>query len=167
MDTGKKEKYKLKRIFSAGGVVYRKNKNILWLVTKSTPSKLYPKSVWRLPKGWLDDTNIGNLPGSLARGEKKATDKELRQAAIKEVKEEGGVKAKIKSKIGTITFFFNQDKQKYLKFVTFFLMEWEKNLKKGFGRETQETKWLPFKKATKILSYKSEREILKKAASLL
>lgn len=167
MDTGKKEKIKLKRLFSAGGVVYKKNKSIFWLVTKSTPSKLYPKSVWRLPKGWLDDACNGKLPGPLAKGEKKTTDKELRQAAVKEVGEEGGIKANIKLKIGTITFFFNQDGQKYLKFVTFFLMEWEKDLRKGFGGETQEIKWLPFKKAIKILSYKNEREVLKKAASLL
>ena len=28
----------------------------LWLTTKSRPSKLYPKAVWRFPKGWLDDS---------------------------------------------------------------------------------------------------------------
>ena len=72
------------RRFSAGGVVYRqslqshlKKPKTLWLVTKSKPSQLFPKSVWRLPKGWLDDRSEGRFPGPLASGEKKASEKEI------------------------------------------------------------------------------------------
>ena len=63
------------REFSSGGVVFKKEKGeILWLVTRSTPSKLYPEYRFRLPKGRIDD--VGNdKPGPMARGEIKADEK--------------------------------------------------------------------------------------------
>ena len=72
--------------FSSGGVVFKKKDNkILWLITLSSPSKLYPHSYWRLPKGWLDDKN--GQPGPLAKGERKAGEKELQKTALREVEE--------------------------------------------------------------------------------
>ena len=86
-----------KREFSAGGVVFRKYQisndkyQIKWLVTKSTPSELVSKSVWRLPKGRLDDEEGERESGPLASGVRKASEEEIQKAALKEDKEEGGV----------------------------------------------------------------------------
>jgi hypothetical protein len=56
------------REFSSGGVVFKsESKNVLWLVTASMPSALYPKVVWRLPKGWIDN-ETPDIPGPLAGG---------------------------------------------------------------------------------------------------
>ena len=75
---------KLFREFSSGGVVFKKIKDkVLWLVTSSTPSPEIPKSYWRFPKGHIDS------------GES------VERAAVREVKEEGGVEATIVNKIGT------------------------------------------------------------------
>lgn len=176
MGKGKKKKTttgKFVREFSAGGVVYRKFKTenlklkTLWLVTKSTPSKLYPKSVWRFPKGWLDDKDEGKKPGNLALGKIKATEEQIKAAAIREVEEEGGVKAKIIKKIGSERYFLTLKGRKILKFVTFYLMEWLEDDKKGFGFETCEVKWLSYEEARKILSYSSEKKILDKAKKVL
>ena len=145
MGEGKKEK--VAREFSSGGVVYKKDK---WLITRSAPSEIYPKSVWRLPKGWVDK------------------DESAEEAALREVKEEGGVEAKVIKKIETVRYFFTTpDKGKVLKFVTFYLMEWTKNLSEGFGEETSEIAWLPFDQAVKRLAYSGEKQILKKAKELL
>lgn len=169
----KREK-ELAREFSAGGVVFRKVKGregkkvkVLWLVAKSAPSALYPKGFWRLPKGWLDDTGGGKNPGPLGRGVRCATEEELRQAAIREVAEEGGVEAKIVDKIGTERYFFTISGKRILKFVTFFLMEWVKDLRSGPGFETEEVLWLPYKEARTKLTHSGEKKILDKAKRLL
>jgi len=161
------------REFAAGGVVFRKFQisndkfQIRWLVTRGISGPKFPDNIWRLPKGWLDDRESGEKPGPLASGEKKATQEEIREAALKEVREEGGVKAKIIRKLDTEKYFLNYDGQKILKFVTFYLMEWDKDLPEGFGWETQEIDWLTFEDAQKRLSYKREKEVLIKAEAVL
>jgi len=146
MGEGKKEN-RVRKEFSSGGVVFKKDK---WLITRSMPSEIYPKSVWRLPKGWVDK------------------DESAEEAALREVKEEGGVEAKIIKKIETVRYFFTTpDKGKVLKFVTFYLMEWIKNLSEGFGEETSEIAWLSFDQAVKKLAYSGEKQILKKAKGIL
>jgi 8-oxo-dGTP pyrophosphatase MutT (NUDIX family) len=164
----------MQREFSAGGVVYKKVKGqeskkvkVLWLITKSTPSDLYPKSYWRLPKGWLDDENGGENPGPLARGDTKANNDQLQEAALREVREEGGVGAKIVKKLGTERIFFTKKEGKVLKFVTYFLMEFEKGLPEGFGFETSEIAWLPYDEARKRLKHSGEKKMLDKANELL
>jgi len=158
----------LAREFSAGGIVFRiKEEQVLWLVAKSSSSDLYPRGYWRLPKGWLDDLDEGKKPGPLGRGEKKATEKELQKAALREVEEEGGVEAKITSKIVTDRFFFTLSGKRILKFVTYYLMEWIRDLQEGPGLETAEVKWLQFEEARKTLKHTGEKKILDKAREIL
>lgn len=114
---------KRKREFAAGGVVFRRvREETLWLVTKSAPSEAYPDSVWRLAKGWLDDEDDGVNPGPLTKGERKASEEELQKAALREVREEGGVEARIVGKVGTEKLFLNISRGRLLKFITFYLM---------------------------------------------
>jgi len=135
------------REFSSGGIVF---KGDLWLIRKTASSDLYPKQHWMLAKGWIDE------------GES------LEETALREVREEGGVNARIIKKIGTIKYFFKApDKGNILKFVTFFLMEWVDDLPEGFGEETEEVLWLPYEEAYKKLSFSGEKQMLKKAQALL
>jgi len=171
----------MRREFSAGGVVFKKIKGessnlpageagvkLLWLVAKSKPSKEYPDDVWRLPKGWLDDERGGKKPGQLATGSKRASANQIIKAAIKEVAEEGGVEVKVISKIATDNYFYtDKEKSKVAKFVTYFLMEWQRNLKEGFGEETEDIEWLEYKKARERLTYPREKNILEKANEIL
>ena len=168
------KKFTSSREFSSGGVVFRRVKEqeskrvkVLWLVTKSSTSKLYPKAVWRLPKGWIDDEEGDQNPGPVSSGIKKAGEDELKQAALREVREEAGVKAKVVKKIGTERYFFTFEGKKILKFVTFYLMEWINDIPEGPGFETQEVKWLPFNEARKILTYSGEKVVLDKAKRVL
>lgn len=156
MGEGRKKKKiektsKVERAFSAGGVVFKEDKNeAFWLVTRSAASSLYPNRVWRFPKGRIDEGEA------------------MEEAALREAREEGGVEAAIIKKIDTIKYFFTTpDKGKILKFVTFYLMEWKKDLPDGFDEETSEITWLPYDEAYKKLSFGGEKGVLKKAKELL
>ena len=156
------------REFSSGGIVFKKNTSgVLWLIRKTSASKLYPKEYWMLPKGRIDDAK-GDLPGPMASGKVKADEDSLQNAALREVGEEAGVKATIIKKIGTSMFSFTDPVVgKVLKFVTFYLMEFAQDLPGGYGWETSEVAWLPFEAAKKQLSFGGEKDILVKAGELL
>jgi 8-oxo-dGTP pyrophosphatase MutT (NUDIX family) len=162
----------MKREFSSGGVVFKRVKEresirvkVLFLITKSSPSNLYPIAYWRLPKGWLDDEK--DKPGLFTLGTKKADENILQEAALREVGEEAGVDVKIIKKVGTYKFFFYKSGEKYLKFVTYYLMEWINDLPEGFGFETSEVGWFTFEEAREKLKHKSEKEVLEKADKIL
>lgn len=166
-----KTKPKLSREFSSGGVVYKTQKSlkpeILFLVTKSKPSQEYPKDNWRLPKGWIDDDGV-DIPGPKASGKVKATEEDLEKTAIREVKEEGGVEAKVIKKVKTINFLYKHKKRGLiLKFVTFYLMEHLRELEEGFGFETEKVEWLNYEESFKRLTNKKEKEILADAYIML
>lgn len=158
----------LQREFSSGGVVFKKTKEgVEWFVRQTAASKLYPTQHWMLPKGWIDN-DAHNIPGPMASGRVKATEEALQKSALREVEEEAGVEAKIIQKIGTIKYFLNTpDKGRILKFVTFYLMEYVKDLPEGYDEETAEILWLPFNKAVMQLSFSGEKQMLKKAQEMI
>lgn len=161
-------KNRLTREFSSGGVVYKQNGDkTTWLVRKTSPSTLFPETYWMLPKGWIDDDGP-DIPGPIASGKKKAEKKDLEGAAVREVWEEGGVKAKIVKKIGTVDFFYTHPARgRIMKFVTFFLMKYVSDNPAGFDGETSEIAWLPYEEAFRKLSFGREKEVLEKAKQLL
>ena len=158
----------MNREFSSGGIVFKKtHEGTLWLIRKTTASKLFPKTYWMLPKGWLDDAGEG-IPGPMAAGKIKADETTLEATALREVAEETGVNAKIIEKIETIKYVYTHPQRgKTLKFVTFYLMEWLADLPEGFDGETSEIAWMPLKDALKTLSFSREKEVLEKAGKLL
>ncbi len=143
---------KMLREFSAGGIVYKKEgDNLLWLIRRPKGGKDYRGNLgWSFPKGWLNKNET------------------LEQAGLREVAEEGGVKAKIIKKLPTLKIFFtNPDDQKVKKSITYFVMEWLEDLKEGIGWETKEIKWVSKKEARGLLAYKNEKELLSKAVKLI
>jgi 8-oxo-dGTP pyrophosphatase MutT (NUDIX family) len=158
----------LTREFSSGGIVFKKEKeNVLWLIRKTSSSDLFPETHWMLPKGWLDDSGEG-VPGPMASGKIKTDEKTLQKTAIREVAEEGGIEAEIVKKIETLKFFYTHPTRgRILKFVTFYLMKWVKDLSGGFDSETSEIAWLPFDEALERLSFRGEKLVFKKAKELL
>ena len=156
------------REFSSGGVVFRKNnEQVLWLLAKTTPSVIFPEPIWRLPKGWIDDAGEG-IPGPMASGKVRIDDKSLQDAAVREVGEEGGVEARIIQKIASIKYIYTfPGRGRILKFVTFYLMSWVRDLPEGFDGETSEVAWLPYDEAYGKLYSGGEKQTLKKANDLL
>jgi 8-oxo-dGTP pyrophosphatase MutT (NUDIX family) len=161
-------KTKVVREFSSGGVVFKKEKGkILWLITATNPNKLFPNVAWRLPKGWIDNESA-HVPGPMASGKIKADEASLQESALREVSEEGGVEAEIIQKIGSQKYFFKHPTRgQILKFITFYLMEYIRDLPDGHDDETSEVLWLTFKEAYKKLSFGTEKQILNKANEAL
>ena len=91
----------------------------------------------------------------------------LKQAALREVEEEGRVKAKIVTKLGSNDYLIwdKELKKKIVKKVTFFLMEYlgPSNLKYYDTEMVLEREWFSFAEAVEKLAYDSERVLLKKA----
>ena len=135
----------MRREFSAGGLVRKDN---LWLIRRPTPNPEYRGNLgWSWPKGWVDE------------GEN------LEQAAIREVREEGGVVAKIVKKLPALKVFFKDKGELVMKFITYFVMEYESDVPGGFGEETAEVKWVTKEEAMQLLAHKNERELLKSVES--
>jgi tRNA nucleotidyltransferase (CCA-adding enzyme) len=140
---------------SAGGLVYKiENGKVLWLVVKYLSRGVKKKSgkheaVYKFPKGHLKDNEV------------------LKQAALREVEEEGRVKSKIVSKIGSNDYIIwdKLQKKKIIKKVTFFLMEYlgESNLKYYDIEVILDRVWMGYEEATEKLAFDSEKVLLRKA----
>ncbi|OGD10655.1 hypothetical protein A2397_00090 [Candidatus Amesbacteria bacterium RIFOXYB1_FULL_44_23] len=155
------------RHFSAGGIVYRKlNSQFQFLVCKS--SNQFMKDPWCLPKGWLDDASDG-IPGPKTLGTSRASTAEVEETALREVREEAGVEARIVQRLGSVQYVFSlADNQKVFKTIIFFLMEYLRDLPEGFGYETSEIVWVDASEACRLLkNRKGECDLIKKALSVI
>ncbi|MBP9817881.1 NUDIX domain-containing protein [Candidatus Shapirobacteria bacterium] len=141
---------------SAGGIVYKtEDKKIKWLIVKTLGNRFSKNGrqsghiVYKFPKGHLAKNEV------------------LKQAALREVEEEGQVKSKIVTKIGSNDYIIwdKLEKRKIIKKVTFFLMEYEADSPlRHFDKEmVLERYWLEFDEAMGKLAYDSEKILLKKA----
>ena len=132
---------------SAGGVVYRKTgSKVEFLIVQHSGHHR-----WVLPKGWID------------AGETKE------ETAVREVKEEAGVEAKIQDYLGEATIFYtNPQKEKVRKTSHFFLMKYRSgNPKTDHGWEVEDTIWLTSEEVIKKLDYLGEKKIIEKALGVL
>ena len=125
---------------SAGGVVFRrkeKGRTIEWLVCKHSG---YHK--WVLPKGIIE------------------SDESPDDAALREVSEETGIKAKIVKRI-TLDVAYKYTKNGILvdKKVEFFLMEYASGDIKDYCWEMEEVKWVKVEEALKLLEFPTEKRV--------
>ena len=149
---------------SAGGVVYRKNgdgsassagQGVFILLIMPAPRESATREafrpVWTFPKGWVGDH----------------TDETMEQTALREVKEEGGVEAKIIESLGEVKYFFRWQGENIFKTVEFFLMEYVSGDPADHDHEVDEAKWVPLEQVEEILTYKEDKEIFAKAKKIL
>ncbi len=144
---------------SAGGIVYKlENGKIKWLLIRTISGyksikKGNPKPVYKFPKGHLKDNEF------------------LKQAALREVEEEGRIKANIITKVGSNNYILwdAESRKKIIKKVTFFLMEYDgqSNLKYYDSEMVIERDWYSYEEACEKLAYDSEKVLLKKAKNKL
>ncbi len=143
---------KVKREFSAGGIVFKKNdKKTLWLVIQPEGGGHWSKGRWQFPKGMIEE------------GEK------AQETAKREIEEETGVKARIIKKVDDLRiFFFDEEKNKIFKTISLFLMSYEGEGKREEDQEKiAEIAWLPYNKAHQRLTFDTEKKALEKAKKVL
>ncbi len=131
----------MKREFSAGGIVFNSRGQVL--VTQHSQNKH-----WSFPKGWIEEGQT------------------VEEAAIREVREEGGVVAEIVDKVGCNKYVYTLNGEKIFKVVTYFLMKYISGDPKDHDWEVSEAGWYSPEEALKQLSFSQDKELLKKALEL-
>ena len=134
--------------FSAGGVVYKKEDNKIFILV----SQHSQHHGWVFPKG---------LIGDHVEGEKKE------DTALREVKEETGAEGKIIRSLNPITYWFVFEKEKVRKTVYYFLMEYVKGDITKHYHEMEAVEWLPAKNVEERLTYKSDKIVWNEAKKLV
>ncbi len=131
----------MKREFSAGGIVFNKQGQVL--VTQHSQNHH-----WSFPKGLID-------PGQTTE-----------EAALREVREEGGIVAEIKGKVGYSKYTYTLNGEKIFKVVTYFLMEYISGDIADHDWEVEDSAWLSPEDALKKLNFSQDKTLLKKAVEL-
>src|SRR5579872_373575 len=139
----------IKRVFSAGGIVIkREGDKPLVLITQHSGHH-----GWEFPKGHLEAGETSE------------------QAAIREVEEESGVVAKVLEKVDKIEYFYWEPlsyfentgkKEKVLKTVVYFLMEFVSQGKATTADEVENVDWFPVDKVGKRLTFDDSKKLWEK-----
>lgn len=154
------------REISAGGVVLRRMSGAWHIAvieprrdpapTRPTAKKKSASSLLALPKGLVDS------------GEKPD------QTALREVREETGITAGLVTKLTDIKYFYVRswgDQERVFKIVSFYLLRYESGqideISPDMRIEVQRALWLPLEEALSKLSYRSERDVVRRAREYL
>jgi 8-oxo-dGTP pyrophosphatase MutT (NUDIX family) len=153
------------REISSGGVVVRPSPKG-WELAVIQPHDEAPasgksdkkrhKEILALPKGLIDP------------GEKPA------ETALREVREETGITAKIVTKLTDIKYVYVRswgDKQRVFKIVSFYLLTYESgtidDVSPEMRIEVKQARWIPLEGAERKLAYRGERDVVRLAAEQL
>jgi 8-oxo-dGTP pyrophosphatase MutT (NUDIX family) len=130
--------------FSAGGVVIRDGACVVIVPTRRDANG---SRVLALPKGHPE------------AGE-SASD-----AALREVREEAGVEARLVEKLGDVRYWYMRGGRRIAKVVSFFLLEYLSGEVDDHDREVEHARWLSLEDAARELTYKGERDMARRALS--
>jgi 8-oxo-dGTP pyrophosphatase MutT (NUDIX family) len=130
--------------FSAGGVVVRDGQCVVIVPTRPAADG---SKVLALPKGHPE------------QGESAA------DAALREVREEAGVDARLVEKLGDVRYWYMRGGRRIAKVVSFFLLEYLGGEVDDHDREVEHARWLPLEDAARELTYKGERDMAMRALS--
>lgn len=137
----------IKRVFSAGGIVLRLR------LGSSIDKPEYEVLVTQHSghKGW-----------DFPKGHREIYESE-EQTALREVKEEVGVRAEIIEKVGSTQYFYYDQGERVLKQVTFYLMKYLSEGEATTAFEVSDMKWLSLDKVEKQLTFKDTKELWSRA----
>ena len=136
----------MKREFSAGGVVIRRFRGRPFVAAVRLDR---PKRTMALPKGHPED------------GES------MREAALREVREETGLEAEVVDKLGEVEYWYSLHGERVLKKVSFYLCRYRGGSIEDHDEEVAGVEWLPLDEAPSELAYRGEREMAALALSRL
>jgi len=132
--------------YSSGGVVYRRTETGYEFVAVQRARH----GDWSLPKGHIE------------KGESKE------EAALREVKEETGIEARIVSDLQEVVYFYKRPKQGLTrKSVYYYLMEALTDDLGGPNWEVSESRWVLMSEADGLLSYANDKKTVQQALKAL
>lgn len=137
-----------RREVSAGGVVYRRRRGTVSVALAARRTRR-GDLVWGLPKGAIE-------PGESAEA-----------AALREVREETGLEARIEEPLGDIRYLYVWEGVRIRKTVHFFLMRATGGHVSLHDEEMEDVRWFPLARAVRAAAYKGEREVLDRASEHL
>lgn len=144
--------------FSSGGIVFRKKDNKVEIIVAQHSQH----HGWVFPKGLIDKRS------KIKDQKSKITEKETKEeAALREVKEETGVSAKIIKSLTPVTYWYNLEREKIKKTVYYFLMEYVSGDIREHDFEMETIEWLPMDEVENRLTYKSDKEVWKEARAVI
>lgn len=108
----------------------------------------------------------GDLAWGLPKGQVEP-DEEVALTALREVREETGLEARIREPLGDISYWYVWEGERIRKKVTFFLMDATGGDFADHDAEMEEVRWFPLDEALRAASYSSEREVLRRAEASL
>jgi 8-oxo-dGTP pyrophosphatase MutT (NUDIX family) len=103
------------------------------------------RAVLALPKGHVDP---GETPP---------------QAATREVREEAGVEAELVEKLGDVRYWYQRNGMRIAKVVSFYLFDYRAGDPGDHDAEVEVARWVPLEQAARDLSYRGEREMVRRA----
>jgi 8-oxo-dGTP pyrophosphatase MutT (NUDIX family) len=104
--------------------------------------------LWSLPKGHIEDGET------------------VEQTAVREVKEETGISARVLRPLGSIDYWFVADRRRVHKTVHHFLLTAEGGELSDEDVEVTEVAWVPVAELETKLAYADERKLVRKARAL-
>ncbi len=135
---------------SSGGVIYRKSDQAIEVAL----ARARQGPVWCLPKGRVEPSET------------------LEEAAVREVREETGLKGKIVGTIRSIEYTYssrleNGGRAPVDKTVHFYLLAFEEGSVEDHDGEVIDVKWFPLDVAGRLLYHAGERDVLARARKML
>ncbi len=128
-----------RREVSAGGVVYRRVEAGIEVAVAEQRDRITHRTTTRLPKGKID-------PGESAS-----------DAAVREVAEEIGLRARVVDALGSVEYEYAEDSARVCKEVHYFLMEWVPGESLELDGEMDRTYWCAIDEAEKKLTFETEQ----------
>lgn len=148
--------------FSAGGVVFRVAPDASSVARDGADPPAQPvtgieivlvghvrENIWTLPKGT------------------PAPDETREQTALREVREETGLDARIVGEVGAIEYTFSRRGMRFVKQVFHYLMIATGGDVTQHDHEYDEARWFSFNEALAALTYNNEIEIMRQAAPMI
>jgi 8-oxo-dGTP pyrophosphatase MutT (NUDIX family) len=133
---------------SAGGVVIRGDRGAYEVALGARRTRK-GELAWGLPKGLVES---GEDP---------------ERTALREVREETGLEAELRAPLGEISYWYVWEGDRVRKRVSFFLMDAVGGDTALHDHEMEDVQWFPLAEAPRVASYRSERDVLRRAAEAL